>query len=407
MADETFVIVGAGQAGGRAAETLREEGFVGRIVLIGAEPDRPYERPPLSKGYLLGTTPLDKAYLQPESFYAEQQIELILGANATGLRHDARALELDDGHEVIYDKLLIATGVRPRALVTPGSDLRGIHTLRIMRDALTLQEALARGPRVLILGAGFVGAEVAAACRARGLTVTMLEALPVPLGRALGEQIGAIYAAIHRDAGVDLRLSSTVAAFRGAGVVEEATLASGEAIPCDLVLIAIGTELNAEWLAGSGVRMDDGVVVDEYCRTNVPDVFAAGDVARWWHPTIGEYLRVEHWENAEGQGRAAARCMLGVQEPYAPVPYFWSDQYEYALQYLGHRHGDEQQVVRGSLEARAFTVFYLSADAPVAALILNRPRDGMAVRRLLAAGRPLDPTALADEGTDLRTLARP
>jgi 3-phenylpropionate/trans-cinnamate dioxygenase ferredoxin reductase subunit len=406
MAGETYVIVGAGQAGGRAAETLREEGFAGRIVLLGAEPERPYERPPLSKGYLLGATALERIYLQPAPFYAEQDIELLLGQAATAVLAREHIIELSSGQQLAYDTLLFTAGVRPRALPVPGAELPGIHTLRTIHDAMALAAAFAQQPRVLIVGAGFIGAEVAAACRVRGLPVTMLEALAVPLQAALGEQLGAVFAAIHRDAGVDLRLNSTVTAFRGTDRVAEAVLASGDVVPCDLVLIAIGCVPNVEPLAHSGVRLEHGVLVDEYCRTNVPGIFAAGDVARWWHPALGEYLRVEHWDNAEQQGSAAARAMLGTLEPYAPVPYFWSDQYDYALQYLGHRRGDEQQVVRGSLEGRAFTVFYLRDGVVVAALILNRPRDGVPVRRLIAARTPVDPAILADESADLRVLTR-
>lgn len=400
----TSVILGAGQAGGRAAETLRAEGFDGRVVLVGAEPWRPYERPPLSKGLLLGETAEETIYLRPEAFYAEQRIELLLGLHATHVEPQSRQVHLSDGHTLGYDRLLLATGVRARSLPVPGADLDGVHTLHSLADARRLRAALKGGPRVLIVGAGFIGAEVAAACRKRDLAVTMIEALPVPLQRALGPRMGALFAEIHREQGVDLRCSAGVSAFRGKDRVAEAVLEDGATLPCDLVVIGIGCTPETSYLAGSGLALADGVVVDEYCRTGLPDIYAAGDVARWWHPHLGEHLRVEHWDNAENQGAAAARAMLGRLEPYAPVPYFWSDQYTHHLQYLGHGAGADQEVVRGSLGRRQFTVFYLRDGLAAAALCLNSPRESMAARRLIGARVPVDAAKLADPGTDLRSL---
>ncbi len=400
----TYVILGAGQAGGRAAETLRQEGFEGRVLLVGAEPWRPYERPPLSKGLLLGDTGEEQIFLRPADFYAEQGIELLLGLQATHVAPDQHRVELSDGSHIIYDKLLLATGVRARTLPVPGINMPGIYTLRTLDDARTLAEAMAGSPRVLVVGAGFIGAEVAAACRTRGLPVTMVEPLAVPMQRALGERLGRLYADIHRDHGVDLRLRMGVAGFRGEGRVSEAILDNGEVVPCDLVVIGVGCVPETGYLAGAGLAREDGVLVDEYCRTNVPDVFAAGDMARWWHPTLSTHLRVEHWDNAENQGPAAARAMLGRPEPYAPVSYFWSDQYTYALQYLGHHAGGEQEVLRGSLEARKFSLFYLRDGLPVAAFCLNAPKDSMAARRLIGAHALVDAAKLADEGVELRSL---
>ena len=401
----TYAIVGAGQAGGRAAETLRKEGFAGRIVLIGAEHDRPYERPPLSKGFLLGTTPAERIFLHQSAFYQEHEIELLLGTSATRLQPERRLLTLSDDSTLSYDKLLIATGVRAHIPNVPGTDLPGIHTLRTLRDAESLSQSFDGSPRVAIVGAGFIGAEVAAACRACHLEVTLIERLSVPLEGALDWRIGQVYAAIHRDEGVDLRLGATVAAFQGVERVEAVVLEGGETIPCDLALIAAGSTPNVEFLAGSGLGTENGVTVDAFCRTVRPEIVAAGDVARWWHAGYGEYLRVEHWDNAEQQGAVAARAMLDLkQQPYAPTPYFWSDQYRYALQYLGHHHPDDALVVRGSLEARSFIAFYVRGSVPVAALILNRPRDGTAVRKLLATARTVDPHLLLDETVELRSL---
>jgi 3-phenylpropionate/trans-cinnamate dioxygenase ferredoxin reductase subunit len=297
--------------------------------------------------------------------------------------------------------------VQARTLRIPGADLAGVVTLRTMADANVLASAMSGSPRVLIVGAGFIGAEVAAACRKRGLGVTMIEPLTVPMERALGLEIGNLYADIHRDEGVDLRLQTGVTALLGTDRVEEAVLTTGEQVPCDLVLVGVGTILDTGYLEGSGVAVDNGVIVDQYCRTNVPDIFAAGDIANWYHPGLDSYLRVEHWDNAEQQGKAAARSMLGRPEPFAPVPYFWSDQYNHALQCFGRRLGGEQEIRRGTPAARNFTSFYLREGVPVAAMCLNSPRAGMPARRLIAAGAAVDQAKLADESVDLRSLLPP
>jgi 3-phenylpropionate/trans-cinnamate dioxygenase ferredoxin reductase subunit len=399
------VILGAGQAGGRAAETLRAEGFEGRVIVVGAEPHRPYERPPLSKGLLVGDTSEEQIFLRPADFYAEQEIEVLLGVSATGVSPDTNTVSFSDGQVVRYDKLLLATGVRARTLPIPGADLPGVHVLRTLEDARSLIRAMAGSPRVVIAGAGFVGAEVAAACRMRGLGVIVVEPLATPMQRVVGERVGTRLAEIHRAHGVDLRLRMGVAAFRGGDRVAEAVLENGETLDCDLALIAVGSEPDTGYLAGSGINREDGVVVDEYCRTNVPNIYAAGDVARWHHPLYGEYLRVEHWDNAEQQGAAAARSMLGASEPYAPIPYFWSDQYDAHLQCVGHIGGGEQEVIRGNVDGNAFTIFYLRDDRLMAALCLNSPRDAMAARRLIAAHQPVDVSQLVDTGVDLRKVA--
>lgn len=402
----TIVIVGASVAGGRAVETLRDRGFDGRIVLVGAEPDRPYERPPLSKGVLQGTYPVERLFLRPSAYYAEHAIELRLGTPATGLDPAARLVTLATGEQLRYDKLLIATGATPRRLRVPGADLDGVVYLRTLRDAIDLRAALLDATRVVVVGAGFIGLEVAASARSLGRAVTVLEAAPVPLARALGPTMGAVCAAIHRDHGVDLRLSCQIAAIRGSRRAEEVVLADGQTIPCDLVVVGVGVAPAVEWLAGSGLAIENGVVVDEFTQTSLPDVHAAGDVANWWHPRLGERLRVEHDDNAQNQGIAAALAMIGMREPYAPVPYFWSDQYDLTLQYVGHAHGDEAIVLRGDVARRSFTAFYLAGDRIRAAFAIGRPREIMATRRLIRAGGAVDPAKLADETIDLRALAK-
>lgn len=408
MAEQrTFVVVGANLAGGRAVETLREQGFDGRIVLVGAEPDRPYERPPLSKEFLRGEMAEEQLYLRPVEYYAAQQIELWLGIRATRLRPGEPVVELSDGRALRYDALLIATGATPRRLGVPGADLLGIHYLRTLRDAERLGAALRQRPRLVVIGAGFIGAEVAASARVLGCDVTLLEMLPVPLGRVLGAEVGRVYAALHRAHGVDLRTGETVAAFRGAGRVEQVLTASGAALPCDLAVVGIGVVPEVAWLEGSGIDRGDGVLVDEYCGTSRPNVYAAGDVANWPHPLFGERLRVEHYDNAQEQGAAAARSMLGERTPYAPVPFFWSDQYDATLQYVGHASPDDRVVFRGQPGSDSWVAFYVRDGRLRAALGLNRSRDVFAARRLIAAQISPSAEQLRDEQVDLRRLVAP
>ncbi len=405
--EETFVVVGAGLAGGRAVETLRQEGFAGRIVLVGAEAERPYERPPLSKDVLRGEAKDDKVFLRPPEYYAEQRIDLRLGVAAQHLVPAERSIVLSSGESLTYDKLLIATGVHVRRLNVPGHDLAGVHYLRTLWDAQTIREATRAANRVVVIGAGFIGAEVAASSRVQGKEVTLIEMLPVPLQRALGEQVGQIYADIHRERGVDLRLGEAISELRGAGRVEEVVTSSGARIPADLVVVGVGVNPEVAWTHGSGLHAPNGIQVNEFAEASLPNVYAAGDVAYWWHPTLQEHLRVEHYDNAQNQGVAAAKSMLGVREPYAPVPYFWSDQYDLTLQYLGHGSGSDEIVFRGDVAGRKFFAFYLRDEKLRAALLVNRVRDVGPVRRLLRDQVPVTRAQLADEQVDLRRLGRP
>jgi 3-phenylpropionate/trans-cinnamate dioxygenase ferredoxin reductase subunit len=408
VGDDTIVIVGANVAGGRAAEALRQVGFDGRIVLIGAEPDRPYERPPLSKEVLWKADhPTDKLFLRPEAFYAEQNIELRLGRRATRLDTHRHAIDLDNKETLTYTKLLIATGASPRRLAAPGENLEGVLYLRDLRDAKRLQARLLQCQRVVVVGAGFIGAEVAASARKLGREVVALEMLPVPLERALGSVVGGLYADIHRAHGVDLRTNTAVTAFHGHRGVEQVETASGERIECDLVVVGVGVAPEVSWLDGSGIEIRNGVVVDDRCRTNLPDVFAAGDVANWWHPHLGQHVRVEHFTNAQNQGVAAASSMLGkLGEPFAPVNYFWSDQYDVSLQYVGHASGDDDVVLRGNPMSNEWSAFYVDGKRLKAALAVNRYRDITAARQLIAASTPVTREQLADTSFDLRAHAR-
>lgn len=393
-------------AGGRAAETLRQEGFDGKVVLIGAEPARPYDRPPLSKGLMRGEIDPEEIYLRPAAYYDEQQITLRLGTRATALRPRERVIQLDNDEQVAYDKLLITTGVAVRRLEVPGARLPGIYYLRTVEDAQAIRAAAGSARRAVVIGAGFIGAEVAASLRTQGLTVTLLEILPVPLQRALGDEVGQIYAQIHRDYGVGLRLGEGVAAFGGAERVEEVRTASGVVLPTDLVIVGVGVQPNVGWLEDSDLALDNGVIVDEYQQTNLPGVYAAGDVANWWHPGLGTRLRIEHYDNAQNHGVAAAKSMLGQAEPYAPVPFFWSDQYDLTLQYVGHASGRDEIVFRGDIANRKFLAFYLREDRIHAALGVNRIRDVSATKRLIRDRVLVTRAQLADDQVDLRRLGR-
>jgi 3-phenylpropionate/trans-cinnamate dioxygenase ferredoxin reductase subunit len=396
-----YVILGANLAGGTAAETLRKEGFDGRIVLVGAEPDGPYERPPLSKEYLRHESPRDDVFLNPLEYYREQDIELRRGQKAVRLNAAGKSVVLESGDEVPYDRLLITTGTTPRKLRVPGADRESIFYLRTLRDSDALGEALQKRPRVLVIGAGFIGSEVAASARSLGCEVTMLEVAPVPLVRALGEQLGAVYADFHREQGVEVRTNTGIAEFRGSGRLEAAVTTSGDTIPCDVAVIGVGVAPATAFLEGSGVALENGVLTDELCRANVPDIFAAGDVANWWHPTWQERLRLEHYDNAVNQGTAAAKSMLGKGEPYAPIPYFWSDQYDLNLQYLGYASRWDEIVLRGSQAEHSFSAFYLLDGRVRACLSVNRFPDQAAARRLISAGSPVDGRRLADETVEI------
>jgi NADPH-dependent 2,4-dienoyl-CoA reductase/sulfur reductase-like enzyme len=372
-------------------EALREGGFSGSLTVIGAEPHLPYDRPPLSKHILAGTWELDRLPLAAVGV-DHMDVEWRLGVPARALDLDARRVELEDGSAVSFDGLVIATGSRVRTL--PGQpDLAGIHTLRTLDDCLALRADLEAVPsRVVVVGAGFIGAEVAATARQRGLEVTLLEALPVPLQRVLGDRMGSVCADLHRDQGVDVRLSTGVDAFvddakgRVAGVV----LSDGTTLEADVVVVGVGVVPNTEWLEGSGLTIDNGVVCDETCLA-APGVVAAGDVARWPNRRFGEVMRVEHWENAQEQGAHAARRLLGDTAPYEPVPWFWSDQYDRKIQLAG-RSGpdDEVRIVDGSIDERRFVAVYGRAGRLVGVLGMNRPRPVIQYRQLIAEGASWD-----------------
>ncbi|HLT68531.1 MAG TPA: FAD/NAD(P)-binding oxidoreductase [Acidimicrobiales bacterium] len=397
-AGPTVVVVGASLAGLRAVEELRHQGFEGAITVVGAEPHLPYDRPPLSKQLLAGEWGLDRVALTVPTPGGLDGlgVDWRLGTRAVGLDTARRRVALEGGEELPYDGLVIATGATPRRL--PGTDgLAGVHTLRTLDDALAIRAELDAGAgRVVVIGAGFIGAEVAATCRARGHAVTLLEALPVPLERALGREMGTVVAELHRDHGVDLRLGVGVAGFEGDGRVERVRLADGSAVPADLVVVGIGVSPATDWLAGSGLALDDGVVCDATTLA-APGIVVAGDVARWPSRRLGELVRVEHWDNAVAMGAHAARRLLaeppfssgdgGEVEPYDPVPWFWSDQYDRKVQLAGWTAGAEEvAVVDGSTDERRFVAIYRRGGALAGVLSMNRPRPLVTYRRLVEEG---------------------
>jgi 3-phenylpropionate/trans-cinnamate dioxygenase ferredoxin reductase subunit len=411
-APRTIVIVGASLAGATAADTLRRQGYDGRLILAGAEREAPYERPPLSKAVLAGTEDESRVFLRPADWYDDQRIELRLGVRAVGLDAVASAVTLDAAgaaERLPYDRLLLATGATPRTLAIPGADLPGVHSLRTLDDARTIGRALGTGGPVVVVGAGFIGAEVASACRARGVAVTVIEPLAALMARAFGDEIGGLFTDLQRAHGVDLRLGEGVTELRGAGRVEEVVTSSGERIPAATVIVGVGVRPNEGWLAGSGLTLADGVVVDEHCATNLPRVYAAGDVARWpYRPAGGgeTLVRLEHYDNAIRQAERAARNMLGERNAYAPVPYFWTEQFGWMAQYIGYAERWSQLVYRGDPPSGSGAIFSLDAGRLRAVLSINRPRDLGALRKLVGAGTQIDPALLADESLDLRELAK-
>ncbi len=399
-----FVIVGASLAGATAAATLRQDGFDGDVILIGKETHPPYERPPLSKQYLRGEAPFEKALVKPSGFYEENAIEMRLGEEVTRINPGDRKVELASGQSVRYDKLLIATGVRNRRPPIPGLNLQNVFDLRSVDDANAIRAGIAAGRKAVVIGMGFIGCEVTASLRQQGVEVVSIDPSPTPLFRVLGEQVGKVISAVHRDHGVEMLFEDVVTRFEGAGRVERVITRAGRHVDCDFAIAGVGVEPVVDFLAGSGVEIDNGILVDEHCRTNVQEIYAAGDVANHYHPGFQKRMRVEHWQNAMQQGTAAARSMLGTGQPYDPVHWFWSDQYDVNLQYAGFHREWDQVVVRGSLDAKNFIAFFVNTGRVDAAIALNRGKDMRRAMPLIKARRVIDPRQLGDDDVDLRSL---
>ena len=401
---KAYVIVGGSLAGATAAITLREEDADASVTVIGAEGQPPYERPPLSKAYLRGEVPFDKALVRPAGFYAEHGIETMLGIRATRIETSARFVELEDGRRVAFDALLVATGGRNRRLSIPGSELDGIYGLRSVEDADRIRAEITPGRRAVVVGMGFIGSEVAASLRQKDLDVVAIEPAKTPLFRVLGQDVGQRLADLHRARGVRTVFEDTVTAFEGTGRVARVLTKGGLRLDCDFVVAGIGIEPVVDLLDGTGVQVDNGVVVDQYCETTVPGIYAAGDVANHYHPVFERRIRVEHWQNAVKQGAAAARNMLGRAVPYDEIHWFWSDQYDANLQYAGFHTTWEQLVVRGRLDSETFLAFYVNGGRIDAVVGLNRAKDVRRAIPLIKARRVMNLAHLQDESTDLRSL---
>jgi 3-phenylpropionate/trans-cinnamate dioxygenase ferredoxin reductase subunit len=405
MQPETIVIVGAGQAGSETAAELRRLGETRRIVMVGDESQVPYRRPPLSKAFLAGSVAESSLYFAPAAALARSGIEFLGGVRALAIDRAARTLRLADGRNLAYDKLVLATGGRARPLPLPGAQLSNVFALRGIDDVLAMRPQFIAGRRVVIIGGGFIGLEVAAVAIKQGLQVTVLEGLPRVLARVTVPEVSGFFERVHRAAGVELRTGVQVAALEGAAQVEAVRLADGTRVAADLVIAGIGQLPNVELAQEAGLAVDDGIVVDEFARTADPDIYAAGDCAS--HPSVryGRRLRLESVQNAIEQARVAAANLRGAAQPYQVVPWFWSDQYDVKLQMVGLSAGFDQQVLRGDPAARSFAVFYLRQGRVLAVDAISRPHDFMHAKKLVAAHAVANAAQLADEAFALKQLA--
>jgi 3-phenylpropionate/trans-cinnamate dioxygenase ferredoxin reductase subunit len=402
----TIIIIGAGHAGGRAAEAMREAGFAGGITLIGEEAHVPYERPPLSKELLAGDEGVEKTFLNPADFYTDNNIDLRLETAVEAIDRDTRTVRLGDGSSLGYGRLLIATGGRVRRLDCPGADLAGIQYIRTIDDTLALRPVLEPGTRVVVIGGGFIGLEVAASAHARGAKVTVVELADQVLARVADPAVGDLVADIHRAHGVHVMTGVTVERIDGNGRINEVVLTDGETIAADVVVVGIGILPNKEIAARAGLETADGITADEFGRTSDGDIFAAGDVAFHYNPILGRHLRLESWANAQNGGIAVARNMVSEPTPYAELPWFWSDQFDLNLQIVGAPETWDRLVTRGDPESGRCVVFYMQGSRAVGATTFNQGREMRACRQLIESGMEVADEVLADEETRLRDVAR-
>jgi 3-phenylpropionate/trans-cinnamate dioxygenase ferredoxin reductase subunit len=402
---ERIVIVGAGLAGAKAAEALRKDGFDGAITLLGDEPERPYIRPPLSKDYLRGESERDGAFVHPDTYYAEHRIDLRPSSRVSEIAVPSREVVLDDGQRLPFDRLLIATGARPRHLPVDGADLAGVLRLRTLADADELRVAAAEAENVVVVGAGWIGSEVAASLRMVGRSVVLVAPDAVPLERVLGREIGGVYRDLHLAHGVDLRLGSGVQRILGDDRVREVETTSGERIKAELVIVGIGATPRTGLAEAAGLDVGDGIEVSATLETSASGIFAAGDVAAAWHPFYERRVRTEHWANAKFQGPAAARSMVGGTAPYDRIPYFYSDQYDLGMEYTGLASASDDLVVRGNLADRAFVAFWLAEGRVVAGMNANVWDVAKPIERLIRSRATVDVRALADPSVAIDELA--
>ena len=401
---QTFVVVGASLAGAKAAEALRHEGFDGRVVLLGEEDERPYERPALSKDYLRGEAGRDKVYVHDETFYGDHDIELRTSTRAVGIDPVAHELALTGGAQLPYDRLLLATGSIPRRLAIPGSELGGLYYLRTLGDSEALRRVITPTSRIVVIGAGWIGSEVAASARQAGADVVLIEQGRLPLERALGAEVASIYRDLHRGHGVKLLPNTAVESFAGAGSVEEVRTTDGRRIACDVVVVGVGAAPRVELAEAAGLAIENGIAVDERLETSASGIFAAGDVAAAWHPFFQTRLRVEHWANALNQGPAAARNMLGLDAAYERLPYFFSDQYDLGMEYTGYAPTWDKVIFRGDPATGAFIAFWLKDGRVVAGMNANVWDVNGPIAELIRRRRPVDASRLADQAVPLEDV---
>ena len=402
--DRRFVIVGGGLAGAKAAEALREEGFDGAITLIGDEAERPYERPPLSKEYLRGEADA-KPYVHPEGFYEESGIELLTGKAVTALDPNASEVVLADDKRLPYDRLLLATGAEPRRIDVPGADLDGIFYLRNLSDSEAIARAVESAERLVVVGSGWIGAEIAASARSKGTEVTMIEMASLPLERVLGPKLGQFYLDVHRAHGTEFLPETTVERFEGDGSVERVLTRDGAIVEAHAVVVGVGVAPRTALAEAAGIRTDNGVLVSESLETSAPGVFAAGDIANAINPFYDRRIRVEHWANALGQGPASARSMLGKEVAYDEIPYFFSDQYDVGMEYSGYASSEDEVVIRGDVDAREFIAFWLRDGAVAAGMNVNVWDVSDPIRDLIRSRQQVAVEHLRDPDVPLTDLA--
>ncbi len=403
----THLIVGASLAGAKAAETLRAEGFDGPLVMVGEEQERPYERPSLSKDYLLGKAERETIYVHPRQWYAEHDVDLRLGVAVTAVHPGAHEVSLADGSQIGYAKLLLATGSSPRPLPVPGAGLDGVLSLRSAADSDRIKAAFQSASRIAVIGAGWIGLETAAAARAAGLAVTVLEMAELPLLRVLGPQVAQVFATLHREQGVDLRCSVQVAEITGrGGRADGVLLADGSRIEADVIIAGVGIMPNSQLASSAGLETGNGIRVDARLCSSDPDIYAAGDVASAFHPLLGKHIRVEHWANALHQPQTAARAMLGQDVAYDRVPYFFTDQFDLGMEYAAYVEPDgyDEVIIRGDAGQREFIAFWLGGGHVLAGMNVNIWDVSDTIQALVRAGQPVDKNALRDPRTPLESL---
>jgi 3-phenylpropionate/trans-cinnamate dioxygenase ferredoxin reductase subunit len=400
----SFIIIGASLAGAKAAETLRQEGFEGKVVLLGDESVRPYQRPPLSKEYLQGKAGLDKVFVHDEDYYETHDIDLRLSSPVQALDTKSRRVVLGSGDQLDYDAVLLTTGAEPRRLSVPGSDLGGLRYLRTLGDSDGLRAAIGEASRVVVIGAGWIGCEVAASARQAGPEVAIVEAARLPLERVLGPELGSFYRDVHAEHGVQLHLGTGVESFRGDGRVEEVLLADGTTVAGDLFVVGVGVTPRIGLAEAAGLTLDNGVVTDEHLLTSAPDVYAAGDVASAWHPLLARHIRLEHWSSALNQGPAAAKNMIGQVTPYERIPYFYSDQYDIGMEYSGLATDWDDVVLRGDPSSREFIAFWMKDGRVAAGMNVNVWDVADLIAALVASQRQVDVARLTDPDVDLAGL---